>query len=305
MVMRIEFKNFRCLRDTSLDLTPLTVIVGPNASGKSSILAALEPKYRPVQSDMWQRRGRQNVVIRRIDDRRQRNVSVLHGSTEPDETGFTYTYQYLRLDTSALRAPNTVEPQHQLMPGGANLTNLFDTLDRETQSMLVKEFCGLVPVFSDVNAIPFGNGSKHLVFTDRWNDSAKYQPAEVSDGSLLVFAFLILRYQMKPPDILAIEELERGLHPYLIGELVSFLRRMTKGEFGGKKTRVVIATHSPGVLEFAEPEEARFLTRADDGSVHIDPLPLKDPNWPKAFENYKRSLGSVWQSGQVGGVPSA
>lgn len=303
--MRIEFKNFRCLRETALDLAPLTVIVGPNASGKSSIVEALQPEFMPQPSDMWQRRSPPSVVLTRILEKGERSVRAFLGGRHQAEGDVPYRYQALRLDANVLRRPNTVEPQHQLSTDGSNLTNLFETLDRATQAELARQFCGLVPVFSDVNAKPHGSGSKHLLFTDRWNPTAVYTPQQVSDGSMLVFAILILRYQAKPPDVLAIEELERGLHPYLIGELVAFLRRMAMGEFGGKRTRVIIVTHSPGVLEFAEPSEARFLTRTEDGSVRIEGLPLDDPSWPKAFENYKRSLGRVWQSGQVGGVPSA
>ena len=37
----LSFKNFRSLRDTKVDIAPLTVVYGPNGSGKSSILYGL------------------------------------------------------------------------------------------------------------------------------------------------------------------------------------------------------------------------------------------------------------------------
>ena len=37
----IHIENFRSLRDVTLPLKPLTVLVGPNASGKSNALKAL------------------------------------------------------------------------------------------------------------------------------------------------------------------------------------------------------------------------------------------------------------------------
>ena len=37
----LSFKNFRSLRDTKIDIAPLTVVYGPNGSGKSSILYGL------------------------------------------------------------------------------------------------------------------------------------------------------------------------------------------------------------------------------------------------------------------------
>jgi len=47
MITRVRIQNFRCLRDVELHLTPLTVLVGPNASGNSSgqalpVVAALQ-----------------------------------------------------------------------------------------------------------------------------------------------------------------------------------------------------------------------------------------------------------------------
>lgn len=41
MIDRVIFKNFKALRDNEIDLQPLTLIVGPNASGKTSILEGL------------------------------------------------------------------------------------------------------------------------------------------------------------------------------------------------------------------------------------------------------------------------
>lgn len=41
MLRRIEFENFMSLKNVSVDLDPLTVFIGPNASGKSAIFKGL------------------------------------------------------------------------------------------------------------------------------------------------------------------------------------------------------------------------------------------------------------------------
>src|SRR5258707_7886779 len=42
MLKRLQFKNWRSLRDVEIDnLTPLTVFIGANSSGKTNILDAL------------------------------------------------------------------------------------------------------------------------------------------------------------------------------------------------------------------------------------------------------------------------
>jgi len=42
MIEKVDFQNFKALRDVSLDLERFTVLVGPNASGKTSVLEGLD-----------------------------------------------------------------------------------------------------------------------------------------------------------------------------------------------------------------------------------------------------------------------
>src|SRR2546422_7388828 len=41
MLRKVEFENFMSLKTVSIDFEPLTVFIGPNASGKSAIFKAL------------------------------------------------------------------------------------------------------------------------------------------------------------------------------------------------------------------------------------------------------------------------
>ena len=56
MITQVTIKNFKCLRDVTVNLEPFTVFVGANGSGKTSFLQALDLLCRtfqmqPVQSD--------------------------------------------------------------------------------------------------------------------------------------------------------------------------------------------------------------------------------------------------------------
>ena len=41
MIEKVHLQNFKCLRDVCLDLSQLTVIVGRNASGKTTVLEGM------------------------------------------------------------------------------------------------------------------------------------------------------------------------------------------------------------------------------------------------------------------------
>jgi predicted ATPase len=212
----------------------------------------------------------------------------------------------LRLNLDQLRSPNTLAAAATLDGTGSNLANVFGTLTRVQQSDLARQLCQLVPLFRDVDVIPVGPGTHQLRFQDRWRDEVWYAPYQVSDGTMLLTAFLTLQYQIPPVELLTIEEPERGLHPYLLEQLVAFLRKLSRGEVGKAPIQVVLATHSPELLEYLEPQEVRFLGRdPEDGSTTVRKVPTDDPDWPSYFREYENSLRAAWLSGGLGGVPGA
>lgn len=188
---------------------------------------------------------------------------------------------------------------------GANLANVIATLPRKMQAQLAEEFCRLVPVFSDVDVRPLEKGQHGIVFQDRWSPSVWYGPQDVSDGTMLMLAFSVLPHQTAPPELVTIEEPEHGLHPYLLQQLVELLRRLATGAGGRPPIQVVLATHSAELLEHLRPDEVRFLSRRDDGSVVIEEAPVDDPEWKQVYEEYQRSTGGLWLSGGLGGVPGS
>jgi predicted ATPase len=52
MITRLRVKNFKALRDVDIELTPIHVLIGPNDSGKTSILDALAALCRSVDHDL-------------------------------------------------------------------------------------------------------------------------------------------------------------------------------------------------------------------------------------------------------------
>lgn len=306
MIRHARIQGFRCLRDVQIRFEPLTVLVGPNASGKTALLDALDTQGGWSPQDEWRHGGRRLASVQlTFDDGKTLERRDL-------QTGFRgntlYRSQSLHLDIERLRDSNETAEAPRLDRSGGNLTNVFATFRRDQQAEVASQLASLVPVLSDVNHRPRPNRTGHhrLVFQDRWDPECWYEPTEVSDGTILLMAFLVLQHQTPPVDLLTIEEPERGLHPYLLGELVSLLRKLATGDLGPRPIQVVLATHSADLLEFTQPKEVRFLAREqDEGGVVIEEAPTEEPEWAEAVREYEGSIGRLWLSGSLGGVPGS
>ncbi len=300
MIRTLHIQNYRCLRDVTLELEPLTVLVGGNASGKSSVISAMLRQFAP--EDAWRR-----------DRTRHITVALLNA----DGSGITFdqsrgssgnapwpTIQSLQFELGRLRAHNTLQTAHQLSHDGLGLANVFATLPRRTRDEVSRRFCTSLPNYADIDSRPSSPGNHRIVFQDRWDANVWYEPEQVSDGTMLMLAFELLPYQTPAPDLIAIEEPERGLHPFLMGELITALRRLAQPLDGRPPIQVLLATHSADLLEFIDPKEIRFLHRnRDTGATEVKTAPVANPNWPALLREYDDSLGNLWKSGGLGGVP--
>ena len=78
----------------------------------------------------------------------------------------------------------------------------------------------------------------------------------VSDGTIKMFAYLILLHDPKPHPLLCIEEPENQLYPTLLDELVEEFR-----SYAMKGGQVFISTHSPDLLNSAFIDEVFWLVK--------------------------------------------
>ncbi|HPQ71417.1 MAG TPA: AAA family ATPase [bacterium] len=112
-----------------------------------------------------------------------------------------------------------------------------------------------VPGVSQVEAKPTEDGRLVLRFQDgSFKDPfiARY----VSDGTIKMFAYLVLLYDPKPHPLLAVEEPENQLYPELMYELVEEFR-----DYARRGGQVFISTHSPEFLNSAQLEEIYWLVK--------------------------------------------
>jgi len=128
---------------------------------------------------------------------------------------------------------------------------------REQFDRVLEVMSQRVPGVSRVEAKPTEDGRLVLRFQDgSFKDPfiARY----VSDGTIKMFAYLILLYDPKPHPLLAVEEPENQLYPELLYELVEEFR-----DYARRGGQVFVSTHSPDFLNGAELEEIFWLVKED------------------------------------------
>jgi predicted ATPase len=130
--------------------------------------------------------------------------------------------------------------------------NYPDRFEKVLQAMKER-----VPGVSKVEAKPTEDGRLVLRFQDgTFKDPfiARY----VSDGTIKMFAYLVLLYDPKPHPLLAVEEPENQLYPELLYELIEEFR-----DYARRGGQVFVSTHSPDFLNGAQLEEIYWLVKED------------------------------------------
>lgn len=126
---------------------------------------------------------------------------------------------------------------------------------REHFDRVLKAMSERVPGVSRVDARPTEDGRLVLRFQDgSFKDPfiARY----VSDGTIKMFAYLVLLYDPKPHSLLAIEEPENQLYPDLLAELVEEFR-----DYSRRGGQVFVSTHSPDFLNAVQLDEIYWLVK--------------------------------------------
>ncbi len=114
-----------------------------------------------------------------------------------------------------------------------------------------------VPGVNDVEARPTEDGRLVLRFTDG-SFKDPFIGRYVSDGTIKMFAYLVLLYDPKPHPLLAVEEPENQLYPELLVELAEEFR-----DYARRGGQVFVSTHSPDFLNGLRLEEIFWLVKRE------------------------------------------
>ncbi len=165
----------------------------------------------------------------------------------------------------AARSLPLAGPQRHLNIHGDNLGNVVQFMEREHPrrfQKILNRIADKIPGIDKINTTPSPDGRLLLCFNDK-GFSDPFYAQQMSDGTLKVFAYLLLMEDPSPPPFICVEEPENGLYHKLLETLANEFRSHATGRKGG--SQIFITTHQPYFVDALEPEEVWILEKGSDG----------------------------------------
>jgi predicted ATPase len=161
-------------------------------------------------------------------------------------------------------------PQKHLNIHGDNLGNVVQFMEREHKDrfkVILKKIAKKIPGINDIETEETNDGRLLLKFNDK-GFSDPFYSQQMSDGTLKLFAYLLMLNDPSPPPFICIEEPENGLYHKLLESLADEFRIHATGKRGG--SQVFITTHQPYLVDALKPDEVWVLTKGKDGFTRIN-----------------------------------
>ena len=337
-IQQLEIQSYGCIRKARIVLSPLHALIGPNDSGKSTILRALrmvaqfaagvfpdgnKTPFDPMLGETFGvhisvrypdglayairteaggalqesvfLKGEQ--IVRGGPSRSWNTPGLLRMDGASAEVvslrDRLTTATMTRFDPDSLRAPAPLIPEKRGIAfadeRGAGLASVFDAIiNRDTESFarIQDSVRTLFPSVAKVGLINVSDTLKKIAITLSDTESTRVGAEAMSEGLLYYLGFAALKH-VSGSRLFLVEEPENGLHPARIAEVVRVLREMSK------TNQVVIATHSPLVVNELEGHEVSVVTRSADKGTQA--VLLKDvPGFADASKVYRP--GEFWVS---------
>jgi len=244
-IKRLVIENFKSIERIELiEPNPFTVFVGPNGSGKSNIFEALEFLQLTLQTPTeiaLSLFGGKEQVIRFQNPDKMLACSVegdgfeinedFHGISEPgyenikdplDHPGLKHFSNFTRLFIGKEGLVKLKYTDNKRLTLSAS--NLEKVLKRILLDDILKS-----EIFEWLELFVPGFKAAEIDERDELHWFEEFAPKYftkdlISDGTYNILALLTAVYQSNEPQFICIEEIENGLNPEVVKELVQFFR---------------------------------------------------------------------------------
>ena len=169
----------------------------------------------------------------------------------------------------AARKLSLAGPQKHLNIHGDNIGNVVQFMKRDHPKNFEKILADIstkIPGITKIDTETMADGRLLMRFDER-GFKDPFSAQQMSDGTLKVFAYLLLLSDQNPHPFLCIEEPENGLYHKLLEVLAGqFRAHVTEGKV---KSQIFITTHQPYFVNALEPDEVWILEKGLDGFSKI------------------------------------
>jgi energy-coupling factor transporter ATP-binding protein EcfA2 len=331
----IQITNYGCVQSMELPIGGIHALIGPNDSGKSTVLRAVRtlmqfaggsfsggvgpemkpfpPRFSVGAKSTLDVRGKGYAYRLEWDGRDLTEyvtvngpsvsqgrggwnlLGAAHGTVLPGEkqtlADILRPAGFVRMNADALRRPSALIPDTETIrlygPSSHGLAGIYDRIFNQSAEDYLRIQDDLRQKFPHVRKLLLSNvdGPRKAIAAEL-TDGTRVPAHTLSEGLLHYLAFAALAC-LERPSVLLVEEPENGLHPARIAEVIGILRDYSK------ETPVLLATHSPLVINELKGDEVSVLTRSPNGGTQR--TLLKDtPNFETRSEVY--APGELWVS---------
>jgi predicted ATPase len=194
---------------------------------------------------------------------------------------------------NAARSLPLAGPQKHLAPTGENLGNVVQYLEREHKEKfkrILERIAEKIPGISSIDTKPTDDDRLLL----RFGESAFADPfyaQQMSDGTLKLFAYLLLLEDPEPPSFIGLEEPENGLYHKL---LEAFARELRENSRKPGSPQIFVTTHQPYLVDALTPDETWILEKGEDGFSRL--RCAADDELVRNLAQEGLPLGGLWYS---------
>jgi predicted ATPase len=215
----------------------------------------------------------------------KQNLHELH----PEYFQFYDNFSHIFIGKSNKVKLNT-DSDDRLKIDGSNLEKVLRRLlANDTIKEEILEWMGLfIPEFENIRIHSDNISGNDTLLIYMKGSEQPFDKSLISDGTFNILCLLVAVYQSDKPQFLCIEEPETGLNPYVIRQLVSFLRDQCKE----KGHHIWLNTHSQTLVSQLAANEV-ILVDKKEGATQVKQF--------KEEELHGLSMDEAWLTNALGG----
>jgi predicted ATPase len=300
-ITRIKVSNFKSFDELEVELRPLNVVVGGNASGKSNFLEIFRflqdhamhglenavslqggMEYltnfgiglsRPVSLEISIPWGNRAPIVQRLSLRASAGgggFEVLEdsfwqeGKRFGSRVAWSGAISLFDFDPKLVKKGAPITGKADLESDGRNLALVVRNLlqDEKRRKSFLRLFSDVLPFVEDLKVESFVDRSLLLSLKESFGTQTFVPASFLSDGTLQMAALIIALYFEKSI-VTVLEEPDRNIHPHLISRLAEMMRDASA------KKQVIATTHNPELVKHTALEDLLLMRRDEHGFSRI------------------------------------